>query len=117
MFKKLALILLVLFAIETYGVYGAAMAKKVTHKCTLEVGPLCYAWEKNALGKILGDKPTAEIEDALEKAKKTWEDEVVDRASKAKDPGTSIEKALKNAAESVKDGLHDAKEKIEDLGK
>jgi hypothetical protein len=113
--KTFVLVLLVLFAIETYGVYGAAQAKKVTHSCTLEVGPLCYAWEKNAIGKILGDKNADDLEDAFRKAKAQWQEQVADRASKAKDTGGGVEKALKDAAKTIGETLEDAKDKLKDL--
>ncbi|MBI4817900.1 MAG: hypothetical protein HY791_16690 [Deltaproteobacteria bacterium] len=40
-----------------FGVFGRSRADELTYSCTLEVGPLCFAWKKNALG---GFKDAAE---------------------------------------------------------
>ena len=55
--RKLALALFLLLAAQSYGVYGAWQAQRVVYDCTAEVGPLCYAWEPSAIGKVLGSLP------------------------------------------------------------
>lgn len=113
--KKVAIILLLLLAIESYGVWGAAEARHITVTCTLEVGPLCYAWEPSAIGKILGADGSHDLEAALAKARKSWEDEFVERAMEAKKSGASgFQHALDDATRAMKRGLRDIGDKIKD---
>src|SRR5262245_33167002 len=104
--KKFALLIFVLFAIETWGVIGAWQTQRVTRTCNMKVGPLCFAWEENALGKMLGEKKSDELDDALAKAKEVWEKDFVEKAAKKKD----VDKAL----DDVRDGIEEAKKKVQE---
>ncbi|MCK6546212.1 hypothetical protein L6R52_10210 [Myxococcota bacterium] len=111
MMKKLALVLFLLLAVQSYGVYGAAVTKKVTKTCTLEVGPLCYAWEDNAIGKLLGDKNSKQLDEALQKAKKAWEKDFIEKTVKQK--SGSMEKLLDDVKGGLEDGVDTAKKAVE----
>ena len=103
--KKLVAILIVLFAVQTYGVYGRSQADKITYKCTAELGPLCFAWEQNALGKLIGDDDMAEeLEEKLDKAKEAWEEDFVERLAE----GTRRKNSLERALDDVKGAIEDA---------
>jgi hypothetical protein len=109
--KKLALVLFLLLAVQSYGIYGAVVTEKVTKTCTLELGPLCYAWEDNAIGKLLGDKSSKQLDEALEKAKKAWEKDFIEKAVKQK--GGSVEKLIEDVKEGLGDGVDTAKKAVE----
>jgi len=83
--KKLAFVLALLLAVQTWGVIGAQQAKRVTHTCKLEVGPLCYYWEKNTLGKIFDKDHGEEIEDALMEGREAAK-EALEKLKQGSDP-------------------------------
>ena len=85
--KKLVLLLAALLGAQTYGVYGATQARKVTVDCHLEVGVLCFDWRPNALGEALGEETAAELEGRLEEAREAWEREVLERTRRAREGG------------------------------
>jgi hypothetical protein len=113
--KKIILVLLLIVAVESWGIYGAARANHVYHTCTLEIGPLCYAWEDNALGKLLGKERSQDIEDQLIKARKIWEHDFVEKVLEAKKSGANVSKALDDAADAAKKGLDELGDKLKDL--
>jgi hypothetical protein len=117
--KKIVAILLVLLAVETWGVYGAVQARHITVTCTMEIGPLCFMWEENALGKLLGTERSKEIETALEKAKKAWEQDFIERAIAAKtsDKLQDLLDGFLNLAKKGIDGAMDAVDKAKDAKK
>jgi hypothetical protein len=110
--KTIIGILFVLLAIETWGVYGATRAKHITITCALEIGPLCYMWEENALGKLLGPERSEEIEGALLKAKKGWEQDFIERALAAK-KSDALQELLNNAKDIAKKGIDTAKDALD----
>lgn len=101
--RKLALVLFVLLAIQSFGVYGAHQAKRVVFQCKLEVGPLCYYWEPSAIGKIVGADPAKEVEAALEKSREAWDEQVAKRLDKL--DTKEIGKALEGAGKKLGEGL------------
>jgi hypothetical protein len=113
---KFALVLLTLLTVETYGVYGAWKAKKLAYTCKVEVGPLCYAWEESALGKLLGEDGAEALEGKFERAEEVWEEQVLERARRAaKDDrvGEVLEEAgdaVKGALDAVKGAAEEALE-------
>lgn len=109
--RSLVVLLLLLFAVQTYGVVGAWQTQGIRRKCTMPIGPLCYAWEESAVSKLLGEDKLDDIEDALEDAKEKWETEVVDKLVKK---GGSIEKVLDDVADMAKEGAENAKKVIEE---
>lgn len=109
--RSFAALLFLLFAVQTWGVVGAWRTQGIRHKCTMPIGPLCYAWEETAVSKLLGEDKLDEIEDALEEAKDRWETDVVDKLAKK---GGSIEKVLDDVAEMAKEGAENAKKVIEE---
>jgi hypothetical protein len=106
---KLLLLISLLFAVQTYGVVGAWQAKRVTRDCTLEVGPLCYAWEPNALSTLISDEQEERVAEQIEKMRELWEDKVGDKLKGKKAP--EIEQALKDAGDRLRESLEALKEK------
>lgn len=98
--KKLVLFLLLVVAIQSYGIYGAVQTQSVAYTCTVEVGPLCYAWEESALSKLFGAEAASRFDDKLKSARRTWEEDFVKRLSKAKDE-SELEKAFERAREAL----------------
>jgi hypothetical protein len=101
--KKLVLILALLLAAETYGVYGRHQADRIMYNCTAEVGPLCFAWEENALGKLIGTSNAEDLEEKLEAARDAWEEDFVEKLAEGAKRKDSLERAL----EDVKDAFED----------
>jgi hypothetical protein len=120
--KMIILVLVVLLGVETWGVYGAAQAKHITVDCTLEIGPLCYAWEPNAFGKVLGDR-AKEVEDAMLKARKAWEKDFVERVIAGKEGGkvdaiiNGMLDLMKKSVDQMNDIVDKGKEKVKDATK
>ena len=108
--KKLVAILFVLLAIQSYGVYGRAQADRITYTCEWEVGPLCYRWQQNALGKLLGDDGAEELEEKLDAAKKAWEEDFMEKLTE----GARRKNGLERALEDVKDALENAGEAMKE---
>jgi hypothetical protein len=115
--KRVVLVLILLLAVESWGVYGAAKARHVYVTCTMEVGPLCFVWEDNALGKLIGKERQRDVDEALVKARKVWEHDFVERMIESKKSGSSIQKALDDAAEKAKQGLQELGDKLKDATK
>jgi hypothetical protein len=111
--KKLVVILFVLLAIQSFGVYGRARADRITHTCEWEVGPLCYYWEKNALGELIGDDASDELEEKLEAAKEAWEEDVVERLAEGARRKNSLERALDDVKEALEEAGDAVKEAFE----
>jgi len=117
--RKLVLLLCLLLAVQSYGVYGAWQARRVVYDCTVEVGPLCYAWELSAIGKVLGVSPAQDVEDALEKSRDAWDQQVAKRLKKV--DGKDVKKAVDDAAdrlgeafEKLGDTAHEVIEKVKE---
>jgi hypothetical protein len=104
--KKLVVILLLLLAVETYGVYGRSQADRITYNCELEVGPLCYQWKKNVLGELIGENTGDELEKKLEEAKKAWEEDFVQKLAE----GTKRKNSLDRALQDLKDAFREMKD-------
>jgi hypothetical protein len=116
--KKIVVVVLVLLlAIESWGIYGASQVQHVYYTCTWEVGPLCFAWEENAIGKLLGHERSKDIDDALVKARKAWEHDFLERMLEAKKSKESVQKAIDEAAEAAKKGLEQLQDKLKDVTK
>src|SRR5687768_12003491 len=95
--KTFVFLLVLLFAVETWGVVGAWKTESIRYKCTTKVGPLCFVWEQSAIGKVLGDDSSEDIEDAIEKAREAWEEDVVEKLeSKGK---SGFKEFIEDAAE------------------
>ena len=107
--KLLVAILASLLIVETYGVYGAWKAERLAFTCNLRMGPLCYAWEESALGKVLGTEKAEALEGKLQEAKTAWEEEVIEKTLRAADEG-ELERALDHAGDAVKEALDAARE-------
>ena len=99
--KKLIAVLFLLLAVQSYGVYGRAQSDRIMYKCTMEVGPLCYAWEANAIGKILGTENAEEMEAQLEKMKDAWDEQFISKIEDATKEKSGVEKALDNASKKL----------------
>ncbi len=113
--RKLALVLFVLLAIQSFGVYGAYQAQRVVYRCELEVGPLCYYWQPSAIGKIIGPEPAEDLEAALEKSREAWDDTVAAGLEKldTKSLGKALESAGKKLGDSLEKLGEDAAEALE----
>lgn len=112
--KKLIFILFVLLAVETYGVYGASQVRRITYSCRVEIGPLCYAWQESAIGKLLGPERSKELEASLSRARRAFEEDFADKLLDAKKSGSeSFDKALDDAASAAKKGLEKAKDALD----
>lgn len=110
---RLVLVLFILLAVETYGVYGATMAEKPTYDCHFGLGILCFHWSQNRVGELLGEDGSRQFEERLKALEETWEREVVDRLSQPSAPdarGREIEAFLERLTELGKDGLERARE-------
>ena len=79
MFRKLFFIVFGLFVVETYGVYGAAQVQSLSRSCTFEVGPLCYAWQTNGFGKMIGKENSVQVDRLVQKARREFEDQLRQR--------------------------------------
>jgi len=108
--KKLIAVLVLLLGVQSYGIFGAMQAKRIVYTCTLEVGPLCYAWEENALVKALGPKAAEKLESSLEDAKKAWEKDFIQKFSAEKKG--PLDEALEKAGDLANEGLEAAKKAI-----
>lgn len=108
--RTIAFVLFLLLAIQSWGVYGAARTQGVRHRCTMKVGPLCYAWEETAVAKLLGQDRMDKVEDALAEAKEAWEEEVVEKIT-GKD---GIEKVLGDVKDMAEKGAENAKKLIDE---
>ena len=106
--RKLSFLLFVLLAAQSYGVYGAWQARRVVYTCTFEVGPLCYAWEQSAIGKALGAGPSKDVEEALQKSREAWDDQVAKRIKKID------RKDVKKVVDDAVDRIGDAFDKLGD---
>ena len=111
--KKLVLVLLLLLGAQTYGVYGAWQAERILYRCTLEVGPLCYAWQETTLVKALGKDNAEKLEGKLKAAKDAFEEDFIERLSEKKRSG-GLQGALEKVEEVAKEGLQTAKEAAEE---
>src|SRR5262245_14906117 len=107
--KKLALVLFVLLAIQTWGVVGAARTQGLKYECSVQVGPLCYWWEESTLGKLISEDKMDDIEDAMEDARAAWRKDVAEKLSKK-----DVKYVLENISEMAKDGADNAKRLIEE---
>ena len=105
--KKLVLVLFLLLAAQTYGVSGAWQTKRILYRCTMEVGPLCYAWEETALVKAIGKDNAEKLEGKLKAAKDAFETDFLERFTKKK---SGFEEALEKASDAAKEGLRTAQE-------
>lgn len=110
--KKLVAILIVLLAIESYGVYGRAQADRIMYTCEVEIGPLCYSWAPNAIGKLLGEDNAEEMEEQLESMKRAWDEEFVERLEDATREKSELERALEKARDGAAKRLDRAAEKV-----
>ena len=113
MLKGLTLILGLVVLGQSYGIYGRAQADRIMFDCTFEVGPLCYAWEKNTLGKILGDRAT-DVEGALKEAKENIDKEFIQKLTRKKKKESTLGDLLKNASKEVSKGIDRAAEAAAD---
>lgn len=108
--KKLALVLFLLLALQSWGVYGAWQTQRILYRCTVEVGPLCYAWEETALVKAVGRDNAEKLEGKLKAAKQAFEEGFLDRLTREK---SGFEEALEKAGDAAKEGLRSAQEAAE----
>lgn len=111
--KKLALVLFVLLAVQSWGVYGAWQARKITQTCKAEVGPLCFLWEANTLGKLVGDTKSKELEETVEKARKAWEKSVVEKTIKDKQGKVDVDGTMRDLQKGLEEGFVKAKNAVE----
>ena len=81
--KKLVLFLLVIIAVQSYGIYGASQASRIVYTCELEVGPLCYHWSETTLSKTLGVENAEKLEEKLAEAKKSFEKDFLEKFMKS----------------------------------
>ncbi len=113
--KALVAILVLLLAVETYGVYGRAQADRLVAHCTLQAGPLCFAWKENALGKLLGPAPSKEVEEKLVVAKKAWEEAFEDKIAKRLETREGIDDLVTDARKKAKEALDSVGKGVEKL--
>ena len=99
--KILVAVLVLIIAIQSYGIYGGFHAERVTVTCTMELGPLCYAWELNALGKLLGPERALKLDEKLSSVKDEWEDEFADRLKQK----IELEDGLKAGEKKIVEGI------------
>ena len=85
------------------------------YTCEVELGPLCYNWKENALGKLLGPDKAKALEEKLHGAKKAFEENFIEKLQEGK-KGPDIEGLLKDAKnlateakEVAEDALEEAK--------
>ena len=109
MHKTITLILALVVLGQSYGIYGRAQADRIMFDCTIEVGPLCYAWEKNTIGKILGERAT-DVEGALKEARENIDKEFIQKLTRKKKKDKSFGDILKEASKEVGKGLENAAE-------
>lgn len=109
--KILALILFVLLAVQSYGVFGAFMADRIVYKCTLEAGPLCYRWEESRISKFLGKETAEKMEEKLFKAKQDWDERFAEQLEKRN--SGDLKEVLQDAEKAAVEGLKTARETAE----
>ena len=100
-----AALLLLLLVAQTYGIYGATQAQKLTVDCTLSVSVLCFRWEENRLGKLLGKERSEELEKLVVKQREAWEQTFVREQTK---DSPSLTEQLKDAGSEAKRHLREA---------
>lgn len=106
--KKFVLFLLVIIAVQSYGIYGASQASRIVYTCELEIGPLCYNWSETALSKTLGVKNTEKIEKKLAEAKKSFEKDFLDKIMKT--DKSKLDKFFDSVTKGASEGFDKAKE-------
>jgi hypothetical protein len=102
--KKFLLLVLVLFAVETYGVVGASLTLGLVRTCSLRVGPLCYAWEDSRLTKLIGAERVAAMENTILGARDQFQEQLLDLAGKKEKISGAMDlvgEQLKKAFESL----------------
>jgi len=110
--KKLIAVLFALLAIESYGIYGAMQAKRIVYSCTIEVGPLCFAWDESSIAKLLGPAAAEKLEGKLADAKQSLEQDLVQKAL-SKDKG-GLGEALEKAGDLATEGVEAAKKVLDE---
>lgn len=110
--KKLVVVLFVLLAVQSYGVYGRTQADRIMYTCEMEVGPLCFHWEQNAIGKLLGQDGAEKMEDQLDAMKKAWDEQFIERLEEATREKSELEKAFDRAREGATKKMDQAAEKL-----
>jgi hypothetical protein len=83
--KKALAVVLLLLAIETWGVIGATVTMRLVYSCTIKVGPLCYAWEESMFAKALGMERAQAIEGEVRAAKEKWDQQFLDTMTKGRE--------------------------------
>jgi len=98
MLKKLFAIVLVLFGIETWGVFGAWRTDGVMYNCTLDAGPLCFWWEESGVTKLLGKDAAEKMEEGFKSAQERWKKGFLDKTQKGKN---GLDELLEKAKEAL----------------
>lgn len=109
---KLLVAVVLLLIIETWGIYGAWRTMGIRYTCTTKVGPLCYAWQATAIGKLLGDDAAKKAEDALHTAKESLEKDVIEKLKSGGKEG--LDKVLDGMKDMAEDGVDNAKRLLEE---
>jgi hypothetical protein len=110
--KRIIFVLVLLLGAQTYGVYGATQARRIGVDCRLELGVLCFDWEQNQLGRILGEDGASELEASIESLEQAWEREVLQRAQ---DDEGQWQGLLDKLESWGREGLERAQRATEDL--
>jgi len=99
--KYVALILALLLGAQTWGVVGAAKVMSIRHSCTAEVGPLCYAWEESVIGKLLPEGDTSDVEEALNDARKAFDERFVKKLLSNGDGKAKLDRFFDKAGKAL----------------
>ncbi len=97
--RRLPWLFTVLFFAQSYGMYGAMKASKVTVDCKIPLWTMCFDWQPNELGEALGEKGSIELERSIEEAERAFETEVVERVKRLGDGG------LDGLLDRIKEGI------------
>jgi hypothetical protein len=103
--KKLVAVLLVLLAVQSYGIYGGAQAKRIMYSCTMELGPLCYAWELNTVGRLLVEDKAAALESKMLDAKKKLDEDFFESFARKEKAKSDVQDVVRDIGEKAKEGI------------
>ena len=96
--------------VQSYGIYGAAQAKRIIYTCETEVGPLCYQWKENGFTKLVGGDNAEKIEKKLSEAKESFEKDFLDKIMSSDKKKSKWNDFLDSMSETANEGLNKAKE-------
>lgn len=107
--KKLLVALLLIVSIQSYGIFGAVQAERIIYSCEVKLGPLCYVWKENAFSKVVGNKNAELIENKLQDAKESFEEDFLNKFLGDKEKKSGLSGFFDKVSKQAGKGLDEAK--------